>query len=223
MFQCKVCSGNPFAQLFGNGDEPRESKAKIFPGSPFAQFSGGVDEPRESKARICSGSPFSHLFGSEDVPRDSKGVTQPAPLAPTGSRSPDTFRPRTDAEVTALVQRWKDYIHPRAEDFFPEGQLEVVLAQLIRGIDRSQDPILGSEDACIFWYGDILKATPEAVIRMVKPGQREESVTYVNRVLTFIFAGEEDFVKLMKLPKEPFKMVCGDQMCVHLGHISVPI
>ena len=58
---------------------------------------------------------------------------------------------------------------------------------------------------------------------MIKPGEHEESVTYVNRVLAFIFATDDSFEALMRLPKEPFKMSCDDQLCVLLAHISLAV
>ena len=39
------------------------------------------------------------------------------------------------------------------------------------------------------------------------PGESVESVTFVNRVLPFIFADDESFEELMQLPKEPFGKV----------------
>lgn len=54
---------------------------------------------------------------------------------------------------------------------------------------------------------------------MVKPGESSESSTYVNRLLVFIFATPESFEQSLRLPKQPFKMACGDQLCVNLHHI----
>eukprot|EP00435_Cladocopium_sp_Y103_P075591 s8_g60.t1 len=114
------------------------------------------------------------------------------------------------------------YVHPRAKDFFAtEQQLRDVLAQLAKGIDKDDDPILGDDEVCVSWYGDVTKEDLQAAIRMVKPGENAESVTYVNRVLAFIFATDESWDKLMKLPKAAFKMGCGDQLCVHVTHIVV--
>merc|ERR1712113_713150 len=104
--------------------------------------------------------------------------------------------------------------------FTSPDMLTEVLKQLAEGTDREDDPVLG-EDRCVFWYGDVTKEDTQAAIRMVKPGESTESVTYVNRVLAFIFATDESFERLMKLPKEPFKMSCGDQLCVHLAHVSL--
>ncbi|CAJ1443407.1 unnamed protein product [Effrenium voratum] len=110
--------------------------------------------------------------------------------------------------------------------------------------DKNDDPILGPDEKCVYWYGDVTKDDLQAAaIRMVKPGEQAESaaasalrsfcsVTYVNRVLAFIFATDDSFAariglvqspeasklgmrvedeKLMQLPKEPFKMSSGDQ------------
>eukprot|EP00439_Symbiodinium_sp_Y106_P064098 s2072_g10.t1 len=120
----------------------------------------------------------------------------------TSRRDAAAFQARNEEEVTAAIKTWSEYAHPRANDFFssPE-QLEDVLRQLAKGIDKNDDPILGSEERCVYWYGDVTKEDLQAAIRMVKPGESAESVTYVNRVLAFIFATDESFDKLMKLPK----------------------
>lgn len=95
------------------------------------------------------------------------------------------------------------------------------MVKLARGVSRDDDPVLSSDAKCVFWYGDVTKDDLQAAIRMIKPGETMESVTYVNRILAFIFATDESFEELMQLPKEPFKMSCGDPLCVHLAHISV--
>jgi len=140
------------------------------------------------------------------------------------SRKDDDFQPRTDAEIKAIVDKWENYAHPRAREFFNStDMLRGVLVQLAKGTDKSQDPILGSEDKCVFWQGEVTKEDLQAAIKMIKPGETEETVTYVNRVLAFIFATDDSFEALMQLPKEPFKMSCGDQLCVHLAHISLAV
>ncbi|CAD7931527.1 unnamed protein product [Amoebophrya sp. A25] len=130
------------------------------------------------------------------------------------------YTPRGVEEIQKLVQVWQSYAHPRARNFFATTELlEHVLTQVARGVDREDDPILADGDHCIFWYGDVTK-DEEAAIRMVKPGEEKESITYVNRVLAFIFATDESFTKLMSLPKTPFKMCCQNQLCINLSHIS---
>jgi len=61
----------------------------------------------------------------------------------------------------------------------------------------------------------------QAVFRLVKPGEYDESVTYINRIFSFVFAADESFEELMRLPKGPFPMICGNQLCINIGHISV--
>ena len=43
---------------------------------------------------------------------------------------------------------------------------------------------------------------------------------FLNRLLVFLFASDESFKKLMMLPKDPFKMGCGNQLCVNILHIT---
>merc|ERR1712151_1238656 len=96
---------------------------------------------------------------------------------------------------------------------------------IAKGTDKNDDPILGPGDKNVYWYGDVTKDDQQAAIRMVKPGESSESVTYVNRVLAFIFADDKSFERLaladdkslerfMKLPKKPFKFFSGGQPCV---------
>jgi len=138
-------------------------------------------------------------------------------------RDVSTYQHRSDEDIEELIQKWERYAHPRARDFFPtQEELFSVLRQLAIGVHKTEDPIL-NEDSCVYWYGDVTKEDIQAAIRMVKPGEMQESVTFVNRVLAFIFATDESFEQLMKLPKEPFRMVCGDQLCVSLCHISMDV
>jgi len=134
------------------------------------------------------------------------------------------FHRRTPEEIKECVRAWQRYAHPRAREFFPTKEmLETVLHHLASGIHRDDDPVLGEDTNCVYWYGDVTKDDQQAAIKMVKPGESQESITYVNRVLAFIFATDESFDQLMRLPKEPFKMSCGDQLCVNLAHISLQV
>lgn len=187
MWQCRMCSENPFAALFGlpqQKDREHERRTERRNGAPNA-------DPAKK------------------------------PAAPS-TRSNEPFQPRTEEEVRAIVRQWEQYAHPRARDFFSTPEmLAQVLEQLARGTDKHDDPIMGPDDKCVPWYGEITREDNQAVIRMVKPNETAESVTYVSRVLAFLFAADESFEQLMELPKEPFRMSCGNQLCVHLGHISL--
>mmetsp|Transcript_93945 Transcript_93945/g.271572 ORF Transcript_93945/g.271572 Transcript_93945/m.271572 type:complete len:182 (-) Transcript_93945:612-1157(-) len=179
------------------------------------------------QCRMCAENPFLQLFGGPPV-KDKEGQRKKATKAPTkkpaSRRNEAEFQPRNDDEIDQLVKQWEQYAHPRAREFFATPQtLREVLMQLAKGIDRNDDPVLGPEKTDVYWYGDVTKDDLQAAIRMVKPGETEESVTYVNRVLAFIFATDESFEQLMRLPKEPFKMDCGDQLCVNLAHISMAV
>ena len=135
--------------------------------------------------------------------------------------------------------------------FSTEASLETILAEVARGIAKNDDPICSLEVRCAYWHGgtsevDGLRA--EATIRVLKPMWQPQhepeplenscgvvkvqrmhdpddniqwDVTYVNRLLCFIFATDSCFERSMRLPKKPFRMSCGDQLCVHLGHISM--
>jgi len=139
-------------------------------------------------------------------------------------RNVTSFVRRTDAEIDEIVQKWERYAHPRARDFFTtKEELFSILRQLAMGIQKDEDPILTEDGPCVYWYGDVTREEQQAAIRMMKPGESQESVTFVNRVLAFIFGTDESFELLMKLPKEPFRMICGDQLCVNIGHISLEV
>jgi len=180
--------------------------------------------------RICAEGPFAVLFDQGDDDNDKKDAKDKKKKgknkrATTESkRNEASFRARTEQEKQALIKEWSQYAHPRAKEFFQTEEMMMdVLMQLASGIDRDTDPVLGPDDQCVVWYGDVTKDDQQAAIKMTKPGETSESVTYVNRVLAFIFATDESFEQLMKLPKEPFTMQCGDQLCVHLAHISLSV
>mmetsp|Transcript_149049 Transcript_149049/g.415403 ORF Transcript_149049/g.415403 Transcript_149049/m.415403 type:complete len:182 (+) Transcript_149049:87-632(+) len=179
------------------------------------------------QCRMCSENPFSSLFGQQQQKErdaDKKRGKKPSQRKPSSRRNEAIFQPRSEEEIAAVIKEWEQYAHPRAREFFTNPEmLTEVLTQLAKGIDKNDDPVLGSDDKCVYWYGDVTKDDLQAAIRMVKPGESAESVTYVNRVLAFIFATDDSFEQLMKLPKEPFKMSCGDQLCVHLAHISLAV
>jgi hypothetical protein len=146
------------------------------------------------------------------------------PVAPKPSkRDITTFERRLQDEIEQLVKTWEPYVHPRAREFFPTYEMLIsVLTQIAKSVKKTEDPVLGSDETCCHWFGEITKDEPQqACIRMVKPGESSESTTFVNRVLVFIFATDESFEQLMRLPKEPFRMQCCDQLCINLNHISV--
>lgn len=175
--------------------------------------------------RFCSQIPLSNWLGistgKPDKNEASPAISVPKPRP--SRRRVEKFERRSPDEVTELVASWEPYVHPRAREFFPSQEMLIqVLSQIAKGLHKTEDPVLGRESECYHWYGEVTKEEPQqACIRMVKPGESTESTTFVNRVLVFIFATDESFEQLMKLPKEPFRMTCCDQLCVNLSHISV--
>ncbi|CAJ1334901.1 unnamed protein product [Effrenium voratum] len=169
--------------------------------------------------RFCTENPFNVLFGKKPEDKDR---TRPVPKTKASRRNEKNFNKRSEEEVQEMIKSWDKYVHDRARDFFAgTEQLHQVLGQLAQGTDKNADPVMGNAEECVYWYGDVTKDERQAAIRMIKPGEQQESITYVNRVLAFMFATDDSFEKLMQLPKEPFRMTCGDQLCVHLAHISV--
>lgn len=163
------------------------------------------------QCRICAENPLVAWFGLKDKPH---------PSTPNKTATTEDFRPRSAEDIRELIAGWKVYAHPRAKDFFETDKaLEDVLMQLAKFVNQNDDPITGPEDKCVCWYGDVTKDDSQAGISLIKPGEQQSSVTYVNRLLAFIFATDDCFDELMSLPKLPFKMRCGNQLCVHLAHV----
>ncbi|CAJ1339145.1 unnamed protein product [Effrenium voratum] len=159
-------------------------------------------------------------FG-EELP-EAKASASAAPEAKASAaraehtaESETRFR-RTEEEVKGVVESWKEFLHERAFGFFPSvEELEAVLASLARNTDAGTDPLEGEDH--VLWRGEsseseaFLYITPES-----------SSPTYVNRLLAALFVEDEAFARLSTLPKEPFRMSCGNQLCVSLTHITLP-
>ncbi|KAF4663961.1 hypothetical protein FOL47_005480 [Perkinsus chesapeaki] len=142
------------------------------------------------------------------------------------------YSPRSDrstasqaSALTVIISAWATKVHPRAHDFFQshERMIEVLRSIALR-IHREDDPILGS-DKCVKWHGDSAQDERDARVRhaqmrLIKPNETEPSDAFVSRVLVFFFATNESFELLMQLPKQPFRMLCGDQLCINLHHIA---
>lgn len=62
----------------------------------------------------------------------------------------------------------------------------------------------------------------QALIK-IAGGAGKGSSTYVNRILSFIFATDDSFTELQRLPQAPFKMSCGFQRCINLAHVSLGV
>ncbi|CAD7961556.1 unnamed protein product [Amoebophrya sp. A120] len=199
---CRACSENPLSVLQD-------------------LWGGKQDKPDKKKASASSNLNSNNSKTSNET---GNPAVQQNKSHSTSKRRLQDFLPRDEEALKACVEAWTRYAHPRASEFFATpDSLQNVLEHLARGIHKGDDPVLGEDSKCVYWYGDVTKDDAQAAIKMIKPGEAYESITYVNRVLAFIFATDESFENLMTLPKEPFKMSCGDQLCVNLSHISLQV
>lgn len=124
--------------------------------------------------------------------------------------------------MEALCRAWEHYVHPRAREFWQTSEARIeILQKIARGVHRGYDPVLGDDKQCVVWYGDLSEDDNLPVIRMVKPGETQESQTYVNRTLVFLYADEESFNELQEKPKKAFTMACANPLCVNLTHIAL--
>ncbi|CAE7213153.1 unnamed protein product, partial [Symbiodinium sp. CCMP2456] len=156
---------------------------------------------------------------SPSVPATNQTVAPGAPHQPRSAAPGAPHQPRSDAEVEKCVEKWKELVHPRAREFLGDG-FDDVLTDVAKFTDTGKDPVLGG--GCCQWHGRRTKGG-NAALGVCKPGDARESITYLNRLLAFGFATDESFEKLMKLPKEPFKMTCNDQLCVSVSCIGVAV
>jgi hypothetical protein len=169
-----------------------------------------MPERFDSCCRACSADIFKAWF---------------APLKERPHRDPTKFQRRSEAELEETVQQWEQYVHGRAREFFVDSdKLKTVLRLLALGIDRRDDMVMPENPReCVFWYGELTNDSPQqAAISMQRPDEAGEQnhATYVNRLLAFVFATDECFKKLLEMPKAPFTMICGNQLCVNLNHLS---
>ncbi|CAE7512635.1 unnamed protein product [Symbiodinium sp. CCMP2592] len=122
---------------------------------------------------------------------------------------------RSEEELQATVERWTAYLHPRAKEVYDESSLEECLLCLARSVDR--DPLL-TRSGCSLWCGAVVGR--EAVCPLRLPGHPSESMTYANRMVAFLFVTDSSFEEMCQLPDLPLRMVCGNQLCVRLDHMS---
>lgn len=170
----------------------------------------------ESPFKVCAGNPFARLFGEPDARHEEGTRRIPVPGRPR--RLDGQGNLLQEEEIRTLVDGWSHFVHSRALDFFESQEsLEKVLLEVARSLDRGSDPVCGHADRCMVWRGK--SEANQAFMQVNKPREGDSQV-WVNRILAFIFSSDASFLKLMKLPKEPFKMSCGNQLCVNLAHVT---
>lgn len=190
---CRVCSSLPFAACLEN---------------PFAYVFGPPGQDRER--------------GRRPIPEDSGSSRRDRrPGGGVSENGPPAFRPRSTEDVAMVVQEWMLYAHERALQFFgTQEALEDVLSHIASSTTRDCDPVRGSRERCMLWYGEVADGEPQAVMNVFKPSENAESLSFVNRVLVFVFATGEVYAEYSRMPKVPFTMRCGNQLCVNLAHIA---
>lgn len=132
---------------------------------------------------------------------------------------------RLEEEVSTCVEIWHSYVHPSVRSIFSFAELDVILFQLARNVNKDEDPITGGSEDCVLWHGDITvnnKMEVQAALCIVHKDQTK-TVGFTNRLLSFIFADDDSYALLQNLPvtKDALQMACGNQLCVNLAHISI--
>ncbi|CRH02663.1 conserved Plasmodium protein, unknown function [Plasmodium relictum] len=183
--------------------------------------------------QYCSVSPFDYIldyiYGERSSKKDEKknsNVTYDDSSSNNVSQVVSKFgeqvEKRSTNEILLLCRAWENYVHPRAKEYWKDShQLQNILCKIANGITKNDDPILGDDYACVFWYGDKNKNDNCPIISVKKGNDSIETITYVNRVLIFLYADEASFQELQKKPKKAFTMACGNINCINLTHISL--
>jgi len=208
---CRPCAPNIFADLFGldNDKKPRRRPQappiKLRRIRPFMQRS-------ESELQRIVNEWMAHVHPRAHEYFQGPGVLEEvlATIATHIDKNDDPLQ-----ENTRRCVPWRgDILHNNtyilAQDAHDNAGTENLVASTMSG----QELPTGSGGDSRIW--------PQAVMRTSNSEEDEESVKYINRILTFIFASEESFDSLMRLPQqEPFTMSCGNQLCVHILHVSI--
>lgn len=132
------------------------------------------------------------------------------------------FRPRSPEEVLVKVKAWEGYLHQRARQYWdnPEGIREVLM-KIAQCIDKECDPILGDPRECVFWHGDYDDRFDRPVMRIVKPDEPTETVTFVTRTIVYLYADQESYEELNMRKEGPFDLICNEPHCVNINHIAL--
>jgi len=194
------------------------------PASLFEGFPGFGDQANRRRRRSRD-----RDQGKSSAPQNaslSEDIARPQPAGLSVASSKEDYEPRTDEEVNQLLHEWSGLIHERVHDMFQSpAQLRQVLENLAHYIDRNDDPVNPKDKGKdVLWFGEYTDDPEgrEAVICMnrMENGEPKKTLTFVNRVLAYLFTSEESFQKLQLQPRKPFRMRCGNQLCINLFHIK---
>lgn len=194
MWNCRACSSSPFKTIFGGGEPDTSSSGK----------------PKKSKTDVSRTEVSGDYTSEGSYTHDADSYTE-------------TWNAPSQAELLVKCTAWENYVHPRAKQFWTTSKsLQQVLANIAKSVDRQDDPVLGDDpQRCVFWHGEV-GGDGYPIIRLRKPGEPEETATYVCRALVFLYADLDAYEELRKKPaKAPFTMACEHRMCVNLIHISL--
>eukprot|EP00439_Symbiodinium_sp_Y106_P081629 s1820_g20.t1 len=93
--------------------------------------------------------------------------------------------PRSEEQISAAVDRWHCYLHPRARRVFALEQIDSILAQIARSVNADEDPIAPGTEDCVLWHGDLSlseQSQLQAAICVVNK-DRSKTIGFANRGL----------------------------------------
>eukprot|EP00933_Yihiella_yeosuensis_P031306 TRINITY_DN2485_c0_g1_i6.p1 TRINITY_DN2485_c0_g1~~TRINITY_DN2485_c0_g1_i6.p1 ORF type:complete len:167 (-),score=33.72 TRINITY_DN2485_c0_g1_i6:1313-1813(-) len=127
------------------------------------------------------------------------------------------------AEQTAWVELWKSLLHRRVREMYSEEQIDGILYGLASNLEAASAANLceQSNNMCVNWVG--VTASGQAKTIAAKPDGSGDHSIYVNRLVVLFFADDDVLMQSSSLPKLPFKMSCGNQLCVKLAHITAEV
>eukprot|EP00921_Rhytidocystis_pertsovi_P017799 GHVQ01027943.1.p1 GENE.GHVQ01027943.1~~GHVQ01027943.1.p1 ORF type:complete len:156 (+),score=14.80 GHVQ01027943.1:542-1009(+) len=144
--------------------------------------------------------------------------------------------------LDAVVVSDNEELHSRVKAIWTnEEYRDSMLATIVKDIPRDQNPLCEEPDeeeesrsersgvsgACVEWLGIINRKNKFAAMKVQLPDTYEWWVTYVNRVIVFVFGSipgykhPDDFENLLLVEQQqPFGMKCDNPQCVRLSHIN---
>ncbi|EZG83568.1 hypothetical protein GNI_014580 [Gregarina niphandrodes] len=173
----------------------------------------------------CGGVPLQTLFGGSAADIDDNDTDTVNNSSDASGYDPIKFERRSEEAIAKMINNWNSMLKPRISDLWPtmgeNPDLRDVLRQLLTNTDSRDNP-LAVEPYCVLWYGDVGIEDGAAVLRVKEGG--ETRLSYVTRILAYIFASNETFELLLKSDTQggPLPMSCDNVRCVNLSHCLIP-
>lgn len=201
MWNCRACSSSPFKTIFGGGGND---------GASVARSKGKRAKSEASKTE------------------SSAEYTSEGSYTGGASSYTETWTKPSAEELRIKCNAWESFVHPRAKEFWTNSEaLQQVLGAIANSVDKDDDPVLADDSdpvemtRCVFWHGEVA-SDGYPIIRVRKPGEAEQTATYVTRALVFLYADHNAYEELRgREPKAPFSMACNRPMCVKICHIGL--